>query len=416
MAEESHPEDKRSSEPYRAKRLFWWEGAIKALTFVGAFFWCINSVDTDQSLATIAGWNMVATLLIVLTIALMIYQAVEVLSRGLQGLPIRQEAILRSDWRRKLTGIFILGGVSIIWTWFFIVDIQAALLGWTRRSIVERLRRHQAVRVQRDLGLCVDSEHDLAVRVTAVKTRCRGNVLVPAHGSVDDRPDASLDHGRNDLRLEPGQVVSELDRAAGAEGDAVDGEVAIGQGVDVDRRCCSVEAADVHDPTITTGQWQAVGEHLAGDVVEHQLDPLTTGSCEDRIGEVVFTGNDDGVDPGVGKEVPFVRGAGGAQHRGCSQRLDQLCTQQADAGRGAGDEHGVARGEAGLAQGAVLGGEADRQGAGDRWGQPARCGDDVAGIDDDVLAKDSGAVPITASPTSQAETSSPRAATCPANS
>lgn len=152
MADESHPEETRLSEPYRAKRLFWWEGAIKALTFVGAFFWCINSVDTDQSLATIAGWNMVATLLIVLTIALMIYQAMEVLSRRLQGLPIRQEAILCSDWRRKLTGAFILGGVSIMWIWFFIMDLQAAplvaavltTLGAVWNALqLRRLRPHQ---------------------------------------------------------------------------------------------------------------------------------------------------------------------------------------------------------------------------------------------------------------------------------
>ncbi|MCP3425227.1 hypothetical protein NBM05_04090 [Rothia sp. AR01] len=113
-----------TGEPYRAKKLFWWEGAIKTLVLMGAIFWCITMVEPGQSLATAAGWVMVASFLIPFAIVMGIWRFMEILSRRIQDLPTRQEMILRSHWQRMRVSAILLGGVSIMIGWVFVYSQQ----------------------------------------------------------------------------------------------------------------------------------------------------------------------------------------------------------------------------------------------------------------------------------------------------
>lgn len=125
MTVEPIPEDTRAAEPYRYKKVLWWEWLLKTLTIMGMVFWFINLDDPGQSLTTLAGWTTVAYLLVPIVVLAAIWRMMDILSRRLQGLPIRQEAILRSQWRRQWISAALLTGVSMLWIWLFVLDPEA---------------------------------------------------------------------------------------------------------------------------------------------------------------------------------------------------------------------------------------------------------------------------------------------------
>ncbi|MCP3424808.1 hypothetical protein NBM05_01865 [Rothia sp. AR01] len=145
-------EDTTDAKPYAAKRTLWWEVVIKTLMIIGMISWLVGLDDPGQSLRTVAGWTMVAKLLTPIFVVAFFWHVIDIRSRELQGLPARQGAILRSQWRWRWVSVVLLAGLSAMWAVFFIFNREApqiaaavltALAGVFTAAELWRLRHHQ---------------------------------------------------------------------------------------------------------------------------------------------------------------------------------------------------------------------------------------------------------------------------------
>lgn len=113
------------------------------------------------------------------------------------------------------------------------------------------------------------------------------------------------------------------------------------QGLQVDRRGGAGQPTDVHHVPIDRGSGQALGEGVAGDVVEDHVRALPIRRGQRRLGQVLLSGDDHRGSAQAREQVRLGCGPGGRDHRRRPKCLGDLDPDRADAGGRAGDEHAL---------------------------------------------------------------------------